>query len=326
MTTESGSPTKNNARLTVLLVSGKEREILEQVENQLQNLSVSVELIHADWEKCSREECRHHLAVLVVHPEEMQDVQTFLDRPNTNRRRKAIVLLPAQARLLDMVTLLQHEDVDQVIRRQFEWLHDLKVVLHVLLTGEIFGMEKYLPNNEEVSYIRFHDYKGRQEVLDKVRDVAQTAGLRRMRRDHAVQAAEELVMNALYNAPRHEDGSMMFGSIDPHKRVSMGSPKPVSLRYAIVKDGLFMSVRDRFGALNKNTVLQYILKCLTSEQQIDRKTIGAGLGIFLTARRVQSYIVNMAPEVATEVIICLRQEKELEAPATMLFFEYPKAQ
>jgi len=324
MTAESGSQAKTQSKLTVLLVSGKEREVLQQVEAQLQSLKVAVELIHADWNKCEGAECRHHLAVLVVAPSELPLVEKFLAHPVTTRR-KVIVLLPVEAKLADMVNLLMHPDVDQVIRRQFEWLHDLNVVFNVLLTGDIFGMEKYLPHGEEVSYIRFHDYKGRQDVLDKVREVAQSAGLRRMRRDHAVQAAEELVMNALYNAPRHEDGSMMFGSIDPHKRVAMESPKPVSLRYAIIPDGLFMSVRDRFGALNKNTVLQYIHKCLTSDQQIDRKTIGAGLGIFLTARRVQSYIINMAPEVATEVIICLRQEKELEAPATMLFFEYPKA-
>jgi len=323
MNSEAGSQVKTQSKLTVLLVCGKESELLAQVEAQFAKLKVAVELIHSDWEGCDQGACRHHLAVLVVSASELPLVDKFLEVPGATRR-KVIVLLPVEAKLADMVHLLMHPDVDQVIRRQFDWLHDLGVVLGVLLTGDIFGMEKYLPNGEEVSYIRFHDYKGRQDVLDKVREVAQTAGLRRMRRDHAVQAAEELVMNALYNAPRHEDGSMMFGSIDPHKRVAMESPKPVSLRYAIIQDGLFMSVRDRFGALNKQTVLQYIHKCLTSDQQIDRKTIGAGLGIFLTARRVQSYIINMAPEVATEVIICLRQEKELEAPATMLFFEYPK--
>ncbi len=323
MSTDTGSHSRIQAKLTVLLVCGEEADIGKQVESLFENLSVSVDLKRMDWEHCENSDCKHHLAVLVASPAELGRVDAFLEKP-VAIRRKVIVLLPPESKLVDMVRLLSRPDVDQVLRRQYDWMHDLRVVLHVLITGEIFGMEKYLPNNEEVSYIRFHDYKGRQEVLDKVRDVAQKAGLRRIRRDHAVQAAEELVMNALYNAPRHEDGSMMFGSIDPHKRVVMDSPKPVSLRYAIVPDGLFMSVRDRFGALTKSTVLQYIHKCLTSEQQIDRKTIGAGLGIYLTVSRVQTYIVNVAPEVATEVIVCLRQERELEAPASMLFFEYPK--
>lgn len=323
MTTDTGSHSKIQAKLSVLLVCGEEAENGKKIEEILENLNISIELKRASWEICENADCRHHLALLVTGSGEMEKVDRFLERP-ANVRRKVIVILPENAKLADMVRLLSHPDVDQVLRRQYDWLHDLRVVMHVLVTGEIFGMEKYLPNNEEVSYIRFHDYKGRQDALEKVRTVAQNAGLRRVRRDHAVQAAEELVMNALYNAPRHEDGSLMFGSIDPHKRVTMESPKPVSLRYAIVPDGLFMSVRDRFGMLTKSTVLQYIQKCLTSEQQIDRKTIGAGLGIFLTVSRVQTYIVNVAPEVATEVIVCLRQERELEAPASMLFFEYPK--
>lgn len=323
MTTDTGSHSKITAKLSVLFVCSEAAEAGKKVEEVFENLNVSIDLKHVDWDTCIHSECKHHLAVLVVGSTEMEHVDKFLQKP-VHVRRKIIILLPVETKLSDMVRLLSRADVDQVLRRQYDWLHDLRVVMHVLITGEIFGMEKYLPHNEEVSYIRFHDYKGRQEVLEKVRDVAQQAGLRRIRRDHAVQAAEELVMNALYNAPRHEDGSMMFGNVDPHKRVIMDSPKPVSLRYAIVPDGLFMSVRDRFGALTKSTVLQYLHKCFTSEQQIDRKTIGAGLGIYLTVRRVQTYIVNVAPEVATEVIVCLRQERELEAPASILFFEYPK--
>jgi len=61
-------------------------------------------------------------------------------------------------------------------------------------------------------------------------------------------------------------------------------------------------VRDRFGRLAKNTILAYVNKCLTQPSQIDRKTYGAGLGLYLVANAAASYIVNVAFGIATEVV------------------------
>jgi hypothetical protein len=76
----------------------------------------------------------------------------------------------------------------------------------------------------------------------------------------------------------------------------------VSIRYAATDSQFAVAVRDRFGRLAKNTILAYINKCLTSEQQIDRKTYGAGLGLYLVANAAAGYIVNVAHGMATEVV------------------------
>jgi hypothetical protein len=41
---------------------------------------------------------------------------------------------------------------------------------------------------------------------------------------------------------------------------------------------------------------------LHSPDQIDRKTYGAGLGLYLVANAAASYVVNVAPGIATEVV------------------------
>ena len=63
-----------------------------------------------------------------------------------------------------------------------------------------------------------------------------------------------------------------------------------------------VAVRDRFGRLAKNTILSYIEKCIHSPNQIDRKTYGAGLGLYLVANAAASYVVNVAYGIATEVV------------------------
>ena len=80
------------------------------------------------------------------------------------------------------------------------------------------------------------------------------------------------------------------------------SPRPVSIRYAATEDMFAVAVRDRFGRLAKNTILSYIEKCIHSPNQIDRKTYGAGLGLYLVANAAASYVVNVAYGIATEVV------------------------
>ncbi len=109
-------------------------------------------------------------------------------------------------------------------------------------------------------------------------------------------------MNALYDAPVDEQGNQIFAEVDPHDRVESMSPRPVSIRYAATEDQFAVAVRDRFGRLAKNTILAYIRKCLHSAQQLDRKTYGAGLGLYLVANAAAAFVVNVAYGMATEVV------------------------
>ena len=83
-----------------------------------------------------------------------------------------------------------------------------------------------------------------------------------------------------------------------------------------------IAVRDRFGRLAKNTILAYIEKCLHSPVQIDRKTYGAGLGLYLVANAAASYLVNVAYGIATEVVCTF--DRGAKAPLRMVgMFVHP---
>jgi hypothetical protein len=135
-----------------------------------------------------------------------------------------------------------------------------------------------------------------------VLDYAEAQKMRRQVRTAIGSVCEELLMNALYDAPVDADGKPVFAEVDPHDRTTVRSPRPVSIRYAATEDTFAIAVRDRFGRLAKNTILSYIEKCIHSPNQIDRKTYGAGLGLYLVANAAASYVVNVAYDVATEVV------------------------
>jgi len=217
------------------------------------------------------------------------------------RERAHVTIVTPKASLTDLTTYLRDDRVNHVVVGE-ELDQGVFVTAQKLLTGDIFGIEKYLPPGTPVEYARIRDFQGRSRAIDTVLAFAEQAKMRRQVRTAIGAVCEELLMNALYDAPVDAEGKPVFADVDPHLRKDVLSPRPVSIRYAATDTGFAVAVRDRFGRLAKNTILSYIEKCIHSPTQIDRKTYGAGLGLYLVANAAATYVVNVAYGIATEVV------------------------
>ena len=199
------------------------------------------------------------------------------------------------------------------------------VTVQKFVSGDLFGIEKYIPPNTPVHLTRLREYKGRTAAIDEVLGYAEKVGVRRQVRSSIGQVCEELLMNALYDAPVDEHGNAIFAEVEIKARLEQLSPRPVSIRYAATETGFAVSVRDRFGRLDKATVLRYIDKCLHSTQQIDRKTYGAGLGIYLITNACTNFVLNVAPGMATEVVCTFDRKTARSSLRALSVFVYPGA-
>ena len=240
----------------------------------------------------------HRYIFYAVEEGDVESLERAL--PKLRQKAHAAVIVP-RAKLEHLTQFLRDHRVNHVIVGE-ELDRGVYVTAQKLLTGDIFGIEKYLPEGTPVHYVRLRDFEGRGKAIDTVLDFAAQSKMRRQVRNAIGQVCEELLMNALYDAPVDDDGQQIFAEVDPHDRTKSRSPKPVSIRYAATESQFAIAVRDRFGRLAKNTVLAYIDKCLHSPNQIDRKTYGAGLGLYLVANAAASYVVNVAYGIATEVV------------------------
>ena len=217
------------------------------------------------------------------------------------RDRAHVTVVTPHASLSELTAYLRDDRVNHVVVGD-ELEDGVFVTAQKLLTGDIFGIEKYLPEGTPVHYERLRDFEGRGKAIQTVLDFAEQSKMRRQVRSAIGQVCEELLMNALYDAPVDEGGRQIFAEVDPHDRTKTRSPRPVSIRFAATEDSFAIAVRDRFGRLAKNTILSYIDKCIHSPNQIDRKTYGAGLGLYLVANAAATYVVNVAYGIATEVV------------------------
>lgn len=240
----------------------------------------------------------HRYVFYAVEDGDVESVQRLLPRL---RQKAHVAVVCENAKLPDLMGYLQDHRVNHTIVGE-ELDRGTFVTAQKLLTGDIFGIEKYLPEGTPVHYVRLRDFEGRGKAIDTILDFAAQNKMRRQVRNAIGQVCEELLMNALYDAPVDEEGQQIFAEVDPHDRTAVKSPKPVSIRYAATETQFVVAIRDRFGRLAKNTILAYINKCIFSPVQIDRKTYGAGLGLYLVANAAASYICNVAYGIATEVV------------------------
>jgi len=183
-----------------------------------------------------------------------------------------------------------------------------------VLAGDIFGLEKLVPWGTLVHSNLVGDFQEKSVCIAQVSEFAEAMGVRRKYRESIEQCLDEMLMNALYDAPVDEQGRQIFAEIPTKTRISLRVEQKVVVQYACDGKQFVLAVRDAFGTLERSTVLRYLHKCLHAEQQIDRKVGGAGLGLYLMVNAASEVYFNVLPGVATEAVCAF----DLVAPKLQL--------
>ena len=119
-------------------------------------------------------------------------------------------------------------------------------------------------------------------------------------------AAEELLMNALYDAPRNSDG----GGAQRRARsrampVALGADETVHMRYGCDGQTLAVAVADPFGSLSKKAVTDRLRKVREGIPKPNAGVAGAGLGLVMTYSVANQLIFAVCPGRLTEVTAVL---------------------
>jgi hypothetical protein len=227
---------------------------------------------------------------------------------------KVIAILP-RSNLAAVVDIMQgSERVAGMMVADDLDTHALSAMATRVLAGDIFGLEKLTRWGTQIHSFLVGDYQEKSLCIAQLSQFAEQMGVRRKYREAIEQSLDEMLMNALYDAPVDEHGKPIFSEIPTKTRISLRIEQKAIVQYACDGEQFVMAVRDAFGTLERATVLRYLHKCLHSEQQIDRKTGGAGLGLYLITNSATDVYFNVLPGVATEAVCTF----DLEAPKLQL--------
>ena len=128
--------------------------------------------------------------------------------------------------------------------------------------------------------------------------------------------AEELVTNALYDAPS-EAGyfpTAVSRTVDVEFPLELAS----ELSYGIEARGAFVRMRDPFGALTRGRILGVLNRCSTTEVEFDETRGGAGLGLWRVFTNAATLSITVIPGRLTDILVWIDTKKSSRASAKQL--------
>lgn len=172
-----------------------------------------------------------------------------------------------------------------------------------LLNKDFFGVEKYLMWGVEVQNKTVLRSTQREELREGVQAHFRKIGIRSTVLDRVDTAVEEMLMNAIYDAPVDSQGNPIFNHVSRKNEIVLDTHQQSQLSYASDGVMLAVSVTDPFGSLNNETIVEYLLSCYSGQAGImNDKKGGAGRGLHQIIEASDLTIFNVKKGVRTEVI------------------------
>jgi hypothetical protein len=171
-----------------------------------------------------------------------------------------------------------------------------------IVSDDVFGLAPAIAPGTPIHARSVADHAEASRCAAAISEFAEQCGLPRGHREPIAQCVDEMLSNALYDAPVDTRGKPLFQGVSPRARIALRSEHSAAVHYACDGKRLAISVRDVFGTLDRRTVLGYLHKCAHAERPIDRKVEGAGLGLYLMVHAATAVSFHVLPGMATEVL------------------------
>jgi anti-sigma regulatory factor (Ser/Thr protein kinase) len=184
--------------------------------------------------------------------------------------------------------------------------HDLFAAVRRLIEGpERSGVTPYLLSGAPVHEAVVRTTEDKDAALSQIVAFAESMDLGGEKLRRVELATEELLMNALYDAPRSDSGAPRNAHLDRRLSVALGEDETICMRYGCDGQTLAVAVADPFGSLSKKAVTERLRKVADGVPRPQPGVAGAGLGLVMTYSVANQLIFSVSPGKLTEVTAVL---------------------
>ena len=200
------------------------------------------------------------------------------------------------------VELETHHISNLFVRDHVVAAKDLIVTIQKILRRDIFGLDKYFGWGVEPIATRIKRSDDRNAVVDQTVSFANNLDIHPRLVENIATVVEELITNALYNAPVDAAGQPRFTHLPRNQPIELEDDEEVMVSVCCDGQTFGISVADSFGALTTERSLTYLVRSCRQEATIKSNKGGAGLGLFMTFDSLNHMALNICPNTRTEVI------------------------
>jgi DNA-binding response OmpR family regulator len=187
---------------------------------------------------------------------------------------------------------------------------ELTITVQKLIRGDLFGAEKYLLWGTDLRETIVTRASRRSELVADLGATLKQRGQSARVASMAMLVADELISNAVHNAPRDEHGVFYRRDLARDQELELDARHQVRYRWGCDARYLAIEVTDPFGTLDRDTILGALGK-----NEVRETGEGAGMGIALAYRSCDHLVFNIAPGKRTEIIALIDVRASLLGPA-----------
>ncbi len=199
---------------------------------------------------------------------------------------------------------------------------ELTVTAQKLIRGDLFGAEKYLLWGTDLHETIVAHGSQRSELVGRIAQQVRARGQSARVASMAMLVADELLSNAVHNAPVDAAGVHYRKDLPRDQELELDERHQVRVRWGCDARYIAIEVGDKFGSLDRETVLASLAK-----KDVRDSGGGAGMGVALAYRSCDHLVFNLAPGKRTEIIalIDVRHPTAERVPASSynVFVEKP---
>lgn len=184
------------------------------------------------------------------------------------------------------------------------------------------GVRPYLAGGAELHERTVAGSAERDAAVIEVLELADRMRLGGELRRRIELTAEELLLNALYDAP-HDGAQPRYG--DRAAVVALAPAEQVTVRWGCDGRAFAVAVADRFGRLRRDTVAAHLQRGLAPGARPAAGPGGASLGLLLAFAASNQLVFSVVPGAATEVTAVIEvaggNRRSLARGAALHFYE-----
>jgi hypothetical protein len=200
------------------------------------------------------------------------------------------------------------------------WGLTLPGVMWRLVGGEL-SVAPFLGAGFHGRQVRLRDSQKREERIGMIADAAQAAGASGTIVEKIRDVAEELITNAMYDAPAETLGVQARRT----ERAVLPRDEAPTITYGAAHKTFFIRVVDTHGSLRRERMFEVLSRCAArGDVDIDPTTGGAGFGMWRIMSAATLAVVHVRHRQSTEFLIgidLVRSRKSSRGRAIHLFFE-----
>lgn len=177
-------------------------------------------------------------------------------------------------------------------------------IIKAVQVDRAFGLKQLMKEGTKIQKVTLVSTTQKQSAVEAVRNFLVAAKFQQRTATVVANAVDEILMNAMFDAPVDEVGRTLFASTARSTALKLEGRHKVEMEVGYDDSYIGVTAIDYFGSLDKVKLLTHIAKIYTDEEyQVRTSVAGAGIGLATVFRSGGSFFFVSESQTRTEVTV-----------------------